>query len=123
MFKILRKMARNERGFTTLVVATLVAASLGGWKLGTLLAEGPATEKDYLDIAYVIEAYVREQVEANKKDIETTVDKAREIGKQHNLSVVYSYDSLGVYNVVIYLPLGDRTVKLHDFNVRTDKGR
>ena len=116
-------MARNERGFTTLVVATLIVTSLGGWKFGTLLAKGPTTEKDYLDIAYVIEAYVREQVEVNKRGIETTIDKAREIGKQQDLSIVYSYETLGIYNVVIYLPLGDRTVKLHDFNVRTDKGR
>lgn len=123
MFKILRKMARNERGFTTLVVATLIVSSLGGWKFGTLLAEGPTTEKDYLDTAYVIEAYVKEQVEVNKKDIEITVDKAREIGKQQNLSVVYSYDTLGIYSVVIYHPLGDRVVKLHDFNVKHDKGR
>lgn len=116
-------MARNEKGFTTLVIATLVVTSLGGWKFGTLLAEGPTTEKDYLDTAYVIEAYVREQVEVNKKDIESSIDKAREIGKQQNLSVAYSYDTLGIYNVAVYLPLADRTVKLHDFNVRTDKGR
>lgn len=120
LFRTIRKMTRNERGFTTLVAVTLIVSSLGGWKFGTLLAEGPTTEEETLKTAYAIEVYVKEEVEANKKDIDTTIEKAREIGKVHNLSVVYSYDSLGIYNIAIYQELADRTVGLYSFNVIVD---
>ena len=123
MLRVIKRMARNERGFTTLLIVTLIVSSLSGWKFGTSLAKGPTNDDDFLNLAYDIESYVRKQVEVNKKDIELVIDTARNMGKQRRLKVAHNYDSFGIYNIVIYQELPDRVVRLYDFNVMSDKGR
>lgn len=123
MLRVIKRMARNERGFTTLLIVTLIVSSLSGWIFGTSLAKGPINDDDYLNLAYDIESYVRKQVEVNKKDIELVIDTARNMGKQLRLTVAHNYDSFGIYNIVIYQELPDRVVRLYDFNVMSDKGR
>lgn len=118
MCKVIKSLARNEKGLITLITITFIISSLGGiWKFGKMLNKGANTTKDNLEIAYAIEAYVKKQVEVNKEDIEIVMGKAKNIGKQNKLGIDYSHDILGIYNITIYQNLAGKIVELHNFYV------
>lgn len=106
---------KSEKGFITILASTLILASISSGFLGYKLADGPATEKDYMETAAIMQEYICNCIN-KQENIESVVKEAEKLGKKYNLKVGCTELS-NRYDFIISMPLDNKVVTITIFEV------